>query len=477
MSIDLLSLGLAATMPLLVFAAYALVRSLVEATARRPTRRRRAGRSRSVSDRGDGFAAATVRPPPAPEPARGVLAKLATTRPAAESPSLRGPSVPAALPETNGNVRAPRSFSAPDLPRLEERRSNLAGRLYHAHPATPSANGASDPTSPGDRQRPVVGEPGAAAPAAVSRFGHALMTSTLKPIRTILGRREHDPGPIEPQWPEPEPEPPVASFRLFDFEDAGGPCPVCDESRDRGAQFCRRCGRALDERSSAAAVPVWSSAVTRPTAPFLPFEARSTPPLAGPPVAGPPYSGPVTASPPVVRPARYVPAAVPAAAERPAVRATPPPSDLRDAVARAAVEAPAPAVARRAAKRAAVKEGAARDAVAKDAVAKDVVAKDVVAKAARQGSAAERAIGSRVPDAPPDVATGGATRETVDLNKATVAQLSALRGVGQKTAQRIIAARGERPFATVEALTERKIIGPLALEKLRDQVTVRRRRR
>jgi competence protein ComEA len=163
---------------------------------------------------------------------------------------------------------------------------------------------------------------------------------------------------------------------------------------------------------------------------------------------------------------------VPAAAERPALRATPPPSDLRDAVASAAVEASGPAVARKAGKRAAAKEGA-----AKDVVAKDVVAKDAVVRAARQGSAAERAMRSRVPDAPPEVDTGGANRETVDLNKATAAQLSALRGVGQKTAQRIIAAREERPFATVEALTERKIIGPLALERLRDQVTVRRRRR
>jgi competence ComEA-like helix-hairpin-helix protein len=471
MSIDLLSLGLAAAMPLLVFAVYAWTRSLLEARARRPTGRRRAGRSRSVSDRSDAIAAATVRPPAGPEPARGILAKLTTSRPAVESSSLRGTSVPAALPATNGNLRAQRSPSATDLPRFEERPSSLAGRPYHAHPAMPSANGASDATPPGDRQRLVVGEPGAAAPTVVSRLGHALRTSTLRPIRTILGRREHDRGPIEPQWPDLDP--PVASFQLFDFvEDAGEPCPVCAESRDRGAPFCRRCGRALDERSRAAAVPMWSSAVTLAPAPFPPFEARSTRPGAGPPVAGPPHSLPLTASPPVVQPARYVPAAVPAATETPAPRETPPPSDARIEVASAAVAAAAPAVPRKAAHRAAVKKGA-----AKDLVTKDVVAKDVVAKVARNRSAAERAKRSRAPDAPPDVASGGATRETVDLNNAAAAQLSALRGVGQKTAERIIAAREERPFATIEALTERKIIGRVALEKLRDQVTVRRRRR
>src|SRR6478672_8004734 len=144
MSIDLLSLGLAAAMPLLVFAAYALVRSRVEGRGRRPTRRWRTGRSRSGSDRSNAIAAAAVRPPPARAPAPGVLAKLATTRPAVESPPMRGPSSPAALPETNGNLRAGLSFPATDKPRLEERRSSLAGRLYHAHPATPSANGASE---------------------------------------------------------------------------------------------------------------------------------------------------------------------------------------------------------------------------------------------------------------------------------------------------------------------------------------------
>jgi competence protein ComEA len=151
----------------------------------------------------------------------------------------------------------------------------------------------------------------------------------------------------------------------------------------------------------------------------------------------------------------------------PALRAILPSSDVGTAVASAAVVTPAPAAARKAGNRAAVKEG----------VVKDAVAKEVVAKASRKESAAERATRVRAPDALPEVASGGVTRETVDLNKATAAQLSALRGVGQKTAERIIAARDERPFATVDALTERKLIGRLALEKLRDQVTVGRLRR
>jgi competence protein ComEA len=73
-----------------------------------------------------------------------------------------------------------------------------------------------------------------------------------------------------------------------------------------------------------------------------------------------------------------------------------------------------------------------------------------------------------VPDGPASGSAGG----PVNLNTATPEALDTLPGVGPATVAKIVAAREERPFATVDELLARKVVGAATLEKLRPLVTV-----
>jgi competence protein ComEA len=61
----------------------------------------------------------------------------------------------------------------------------------------------------------------------------------------------------------------------------------------------------------------------------------------------------------------------------------------------------------------------------------------------------------------------------VNLNRDDAKELERVRGIGPKTAQRIVLYRREHgPFRSVDELTEIKGIGGKTLEKIRDQVTI-----
>lgn len=63
-------------------------------------------------------------------------------------------------------------------------------------------------------------------------------------------------------------------------------------------------------------------------------------------------------------------------------------------------------------------------------------------------------------------------QDALDLNTASVEQLTELPGIGPAIAAKIVEYRTARPFATVEEVMEVKGIGPAKYEAIKDRVTV-----
>lgn len=68
--------------------------------------------------------------------------------------------------------------------------------------------------------------------------------------------------------------------------------------------------------------------------------------------------------------------------------------------------------------------------------------------------------------------TGGSGTGLVNLNTAGSDALDALPGIGPATIAKIVAARNERPFTTLDELVERKVLTASQLAGIRDRVTV-----
>ena len=79
--------------------------------------------------------------------------------------------------------------------------------------------------------------------------------------------------------------------------------------------------------------------------------------------------------------------------------------------------------------------------------------------------------GEVLPQATSGAATGPAEGGLIDINHASSTELETLPGIGPVTAGKIIAAREQAPFATIDELQTRDVVGPATFEKIRELIT------
>jgi DNA uptake protein ComE-like DNA-binding protein len=107
-----------------------------------------------------------------------------------------------------------------------------------------------------------------------------------------------------------------------------------------------------------------------------------------------------------------------------------------------------------------------------DSAEREKQVRDEAAKAAAQAKPAVEEAG-RVVKAAVDGAKEGwdnATQKKVDLNAATVDELTELPGIGKREARRIVAAR---PYHDKHDLVTKRVLTASAYDKLKDEVEVR----